>query len=345
MQTLTITQPDDWHLHLRDEAYLKRTVADAASQFGRAIVMPNLNSPVINVECAKSYWKRIQAKIPNNTDFEPLMTLYITDETTPKLIEDAKNAYFIYAAKLYPAGATTNSQHGVVSINKIFPVLAAMEKHDLPLLIHGEVNDPNVDIFDSEQYFIEHHLEGLVKQFPKLRIVLEHITTRTAVDFILSAPNNVAATITAHHLLLSRNDLLVGGIRPHYYCLPVLKRDKDRDALVRVATMGTTKFFLGTDSAPHALENKEASCGCAGIYTGHNAIALYAEIFDNAGALDKLEGFASFYGANFYQLGRNKKQITLVKQEQEIPKQLTYGKSYIVPFRAGESISWQIKQD
>jgi dihydroorotase len=338
-QCLSITRPDDWHIHLRDGAALARTVADAAN-FGRAIVMPNLVPPVVDTEQALAYKSRILAARPAGSRFEPLMVLYLTDKTPPEEIARAKAAGVV-AAKLYPAGATTNSDSGVTDINKVYPVLEAMQKAGMHFLLHGEVTDSAIDIFDREKTFLDRTLTRLVKDFPALPIVLEHITTREAAQFVSEAPANVAATITAHHLLYNRNHMLAGGIRPHYYCLPILKRRSHQEALIAAATSGNPKFFLGTDSAPHAKSKKEAACGCAGAYTACAALELYAEAFEDAGALDKLEAFASFHGADFYGLPRNQDKVTLVKQAWQVPEQLIMGQDTLVPLRAGETLRWQ----
>ena len=343
MQSITITRPDDWHLHLRDGAEMAAVLPDTARRFARAIVMPNLKPPVTTVELARAYRERIVATLPRGADFQPLMTLYLTDATSPSEIERAKASGFIHAVKLYPAGATTNSQSGVTDLAKVSEVLSAMEACGLPLLVHGEVTDDDIDVFDREHVFIERCLKPLVNRHPNLRLVLEHITTKQAAEFVAAAGANVAATITAHHLLLNRNALFQGGIRPHHYCLPVLKREEHRQALVRAATSGNAKFFLGTDSAPHAKHTKEHACGCAGVYTAHAAIELYAEAFDAAGALEKLEGFASFYGADFYRLPRNREKIALTKAASAIPAELKYAGYSLVPFRAGEDIAWLIE--
>ncbi len=341
MTTLTITRPDDWHVHLRDGDVLKDTVKDIGRYFGRAIIMPNLVPPVMNAQQASEYHDRIQAV--NTTNFKPLMVLYLTDNTTAEDIVEAKASGLVYAAKLYPAGATTNSASGVTDIKNIYPVLQAMQEADLPLLLHGEVTDNEIDIFDREKVYIDRILTPVVKDFPNLRIVLEHITTKDAVEFVEQASENVAATITAHHLLFNRNHMLVGGIRPHYFCLPILKRNVHQDALVKAATSGSSKFFLGTDSAPHTKSNKENACGCAGSYTAHAAIELYAEVFDQENALDKLEGFASFNGPDFYKLPRHNDTITLVKESWDVPATLPLGGDEVVPIRAGEQILWQVK--
>ncbi|MEW9572961.1 dihydroorotase [Rhodanobacter sp. Si-c] len=339
---LEITRPDDWHLHLRDGAALGSVVADTARQFGRAIVMPNLKPPVATLAQAREYRARILAALPVGTRFQPLMTLYLTEATTPDEIARAKASGIVHAVKYYPAGATTNSQAGVRDLANVQGVLEAMEQHGLPLLMHGEVTDPAVDIFDREQVFIDRQLLPLRERFPKLRMVLEHITTRAAVEFVRAAPTHVGATITAHHLLLNRNAIFEGGIRPHHYCLPVLKRETHRTALVEAATSGDTHFFLGTDSAPHAQEAKEAACGCAGIYTAHAAIELYAEAFEQAGRLDRLEAFAGFHGPDFYGLPRNTDSIVLERKPWTVPDALPFGASQCVPFRAGQSVAWSI---
>lgn len=343
MRNLTITRPDDWHIHLRDGAYLPRTVADAARQFHRAIAMPNLVPPVTNTSEAAGYRERILAARPAGSDFEPLLVLYLTDNTDPAEIAVARACGFVHACKLYPAGATTNSDSGVTDIRKIYPVLAAMEKAGLPLLLHGEVTDNHIDIFDREAVFIERILQPLVRDFPALKIVLEHITTDEAAEFVASAPANIAATITAHHLLFNRNDMLAGGIRPHFYCLPILKRNTHQQALLHAATSGSPKFFLGTDSAPHAQNKKETACGCAGCYTALHAIELYAEAFDHTGHLDKLEGFASFYGADFYGLPRNTGTITLIEKPQPVPASLDFGNEQLVPLLAGAQLRWSLQ--
>ncbi|MCX7627225.1 MAG: dihydroorotase [Methylophilaceae bacterium] len=340
--TLTITRPDDWHLHLRDGEAMRDVLADTAKRFARAIVMPNLKPPVTTVAQAAAYRDRILAAVPAGMTFEPLMTLYLTDNTSPAEIAAAKASGFIHGVKLYPAGATTNSDSGVTDLEKCNAALAAMEKQGLPLLVHAEVTDPGIDVFDREAVFIERHMIPLVRKFPGLRIVFEHITTRDAADFVASAPAHIGATITAHHLLLNRNAMFAGGIRPHHYCLPVLKREPHRQALVAAATSGNPKFFLGTDSAPHARSAKETSCGCAGIYTAHAAIELYAEAFEQAGALDRLEAFASFHGADFYGLPRNKDTLTLRKQAWQVPSDLPFGQETLVPLRAEEQIAWRI---
>jgi dihydroorotase len=341
-QTLTITRPDDWHLHLRDGATMIDVLPDTARRFARAIVMPNLRPPVTTVEQAAAYRKRILAAVPIGMAFEPLMTLYLTDNTAPKEIAEAKTCGFVHGVKFYPAGATTNSDFGVSDLTKCDATLAAMEKLGVPLLVHAEVTDSEIDIFDREAVFIERHMILLTKNFPSLKIVFEHITTRDAVDFVMAAPTSIGATITAHHLLLNRNAMFSGGIRPHHYCLPVLKRETHRQALVAAAISGNPKFFLGTDSAPHAKSAKQADCGCAGIYTAHAAIELYLEAFEQVGALDKLEPFASFYGADFYNLPRNTEQITLVREPWNVQPELAFGDATLVPLRAGAAVAWKL---
>lgn len=342
INSITITRPDDWHLHLRDNSALQRTVADSARCFGRAIVMPNLQPPVINAEQAASYRQRILAARPAGSQFEPLMTLYLTDNTTPEDIIAAVKSGFIKAVKLYPAGATTNSAAGVTNIANCYATLETMQELGLPLLIHGEVTHNHIDIFDREKVFIDEKMIPLLRDFPELKVVFEHITTREATDFVAEASNFVAATITPHHLLLNRNDMLVGGIRPHHFCLPVLKRNTHQQALITAATSSNPKFFLGTDSAPHAQHTKENACGCAGVYSAHAAIELYAEVFDAAECLEKLEGFASFYGADFYGLPRNSQHITLQKTEWQIAETLSFADEALVPMRAGETIRWKL---
>ncbi len=343
MQTITITRPDDWHLHLRDGPALAAVLPDTARRFARAIIMPNLKPPVTTVGLAAAYRARIVAALPEGMTFEPLMTLYLTDDTTPEEISRARTSGFVHAVKLYPAGATTNSAAGVSDLGKCRATLARMEQLGLPLLMHGEVTDPAVDIFDREAVFIERVALPLQKDFPNLRLVFEHITTQEAVEFVQAAGANVAATITAHHLLYNRNRLFNGGIRPHYYCLPVLKRERHRQALLAAATSGNAKFFLGTDSAPHARSTKEADCGCAGCYTAGAGIELYAEAFSEAGRLDRLEGFASFFGADFYRLPRNLGTLTLVADDWEMPAlQPFVAEDPLVPLRAGEVISWRL---
>ncbi|MBB72427.1 MAG: dihydroorotase [Legionellales bacterium] len=340
MQKITLTKPDDWHVHFRDNLYLALTVPHSAAQFGRAIAMPNLVPPVTTVGQAQDYLVRLREHSP--AGFTPLMTLYLTDNTTPADIEAAANSDFVHGCKLYPAGATTNSDNGVTDISKLSATLAAMEEHGILLLVHGEVTHSDVDVFDREARFIETTLEPLVKQFPRLKVVLEHITTKDAVDFVQQGPATLAATITPHHLWLNRNDLLVGGIKPHHYCLPIVKRHSHQQALIKAATSGNPTFFLGTDSAPHTRANKENACGCAGIYSAHAAIELYAEVFEHAGALDKLEAFASHHGADFYGLPRNTATITLAKQPWTVPEVYTYGNEVLVPFMAGQNLQWKI---
>ncbi len=343
MNTLTITRPDDWHVHLRDGAALETTVADISRYFGRAIVMPNLVPPVTNAKLADDYYQRIMAVNPSST-FKPLMVLYLTDQTTAQDIEDAKNSGIVYAAKLYPAGATTNSSSGVTNVDNIADVIAAMQKHEMPLLIHGEVTTHDIDIFDREEMFIDTILKPLVAKYPDLNVVLEHITTKQAAEFVQQAGPNVAATITAHHLMYNRNDMLVGGIKPHFYCLPILKRNIHQNALIKAATSGSNKFFLGTDSAPHPQHAKESSCGCAGSYTAHAAIELYAEVFEQENALDKLEGFASLNGPAFYNLPVNEDKITLTKKEWNVPATMAFGDDVVVPVKASETINWQVSE-
>ncbi|MDH5469750.1 MAG: dihydroorotase [Gammaproteobacteria bacterium] len=340
---LTLARPDDWHLHVRDGDALAGVVPHTAAQFGRAIIMPNLQPPVTSVAQALAYRQRILAVLPADTAFNPLMTLYLTDNTPANEIMQAANSEHVHAVKLYPAGATTHSDAGVTDIANTHTALAAMQETGLPLLVHAEVTDGDVDVFDREAVFIERHLRPLLERFPALKLVLEHVTTEDGVNFVESTPDTVAATITAHHLLMNRNDMFNGGIRPHHYCLPVLKRERHRAALVRAATSGNRKFFLGTDSAPHARERKETACGCAGIYTAHAALELYAQAFETAGALDKLEGFASQFGADFYQLPRNTDTITLEKRDWQLPDSYPLGDSTVIPMHAGETLHWQIR--
>jgi len=342
MDRITIARPDDWHLHLRDGPAMASVLADTARQFARAIVMPNLQPPVRTTQEALHYRERILGELPEGSDFDPLMTLYLTDNTPVEEIARAKLSGRVHAVKLYPAGATTHSDAGVTRISRCFAALEKMEQLGLPLLIHGESTDPAVDVFDREKAFIEEILGPTVERFAGLKIVLEHITTRDAVQYVEVTGANVGATITAHHLLLNRNALFLGGIRPHHYCLPVLKREEHREALVEAATSGNPKFFLGTDSAPHSRATKEAACGCAGVYTAHAALELYAAAFEEAGALDKLEGFASHHGADFYGLPRNKGSITLLREEWTVPKTLRFGKEELVPLRAGETVPWKL---
>jgi dihydroorotase len=342
MERLTFTRPDDWHLHLRDGAALRAVLGHTAARFARAIVMPNLKPPVTTTELALTYRERIRAALPGDVRFEPLMTLYLTDNTSPQEISRARASGGVFAVKYYPAGATTNSDFGVTDIRRCDAVLEALAEAAMPLLVHGEVTDPEVDVFDRESVFIERTLRPLVQRFPRLKIVMEHITTSAAVDFVLGAPANVAATVTAHHLLLNRNALFQGGIRPHHYCLPVLKREEHRRALVAAATSGNPKFFLGTDSAPHARHTKENDCGCAGVYTANAAIELYAEAFEDAGALNALEGFASFHGPDFYGLPRNEARVTLMRRDRAVPLELPYGTDTLVPLRAGGIVRWSL---
>lgn len=339
---LTLLRPDDWHIHLRDGAVLPHTVADAARTFARAIIMPNLVPPVRNTAQADQYRERILNARPAQSTFEPLMVLYLTDQTSAQDIKDAKASGFVQAAKLYPAGATTNSDSGVTALQALYPALEAMSEVGMPLLIHGEVTHSDVDIFDREKRFIDDQLVGLVNRFPDLKVVLEHITTADAAQFVSAASDKVAATITAHHLLYNRNHMLAGGIRPHFYCLPILKRNTHQEALLDAATSGNTKFFLGTDSAPHAQNAKEIACGCAGCYTAYAAIELYAEAFEQRNALDKLEGFASHFGADFYGLDRNQDTITLVREPWTVPDSFNYGEQQLVPLRAGETLNWRV---
>jgi dihydroorotase len=340
---LQIIRPDDWHLHVRSGEMLKSVIGMTAAQMGRAIIMPNLSPPVSNAAQAKQYHQEIMNALPADTRFTPLMVLYLTDNTTPKQIQTAFDGGLVVAAKLYPAGATTNSDSGVTDINNIYPSLEKMQQLGVPLLVHGEVTDAKVDIFDREAVFIEQILSKVVEDLPDLKIVFEHITTKTAVDFVLSSGNNIAATITPHHLLANRNDMLVGGIKPHYFCLPILKRrDPHQLALLKAATSGNAKFFLGTDSAPHAKEHKESDCGCAGVLNAHCAIELYATVFDSQNAMDKLEGFASFFGADFYNLPRNTDTIVLKKQDWVVPSSYAFADSTIVPFMAGKMLNWKM---
>ncbi len=341
---LTLLRPDDWHIHLRDGAVLQHTVRDVARTFARAIIMPNLVPPVRNANEASAYRERILAARPAGSRFEPLMVLYLTDKTSADDVRAAKASGFVHAAKLYPAGATTNSDSGVTSIDNIFPVLEAMAEVGLPLLVHGEVTRAEVDVFDREKRFIDEHLTRVIERFPTLKVVFEHITTGDAAAFVKAAPANVGATITAHHLLYNRNHMLVGGIRPHFYCLPILKRNTHQDALLDAATSGNPKFFLGTDSAPHAKHVKEAACGCAGCYTAHAAIELYAEAFEQRNALDKLEGFASCHGPDFYGLPRNTDRITLVREDWVGPTELPLGEQVVIPLRAGEKLRWRLQE-
>ena len=340
--TLTITRPDDWHIHFRDGVAMTHVLPDTARVFGRAITMPNLKPPVTTVEAAAAYRARLLAAVPAGITFEPLMTLYLTDNTLPEEIHKARQSGFVHAVKYYPAGATTNSDSGVTALTRAYPALAAMEEMGLPLLLHGEVTDPDIDVFDREAVFIDRHLVRLLKDFPRLKIVLEHITTRQAAEFVAVAPAGIGATITVHHLLYNRNAMFRGGIRPHFFCLPIIKRETHRRALVEAAVSGNPRFFLGTDSAPHPVGAKESACGCAGIYTARCALELYAEVFEDAGVLDRLEAFAGFHGADFYGLPRNTGTVTLRREAWTMPERLSLGDAELVPLRAGESVRWRI---
>lgn len=344
VDSLTITRPDDWHVHVRDGDSMRAVLPYTAQQFARAIIMPNLKPPITTTAMAQAYRARILTALPEElkTRFEPLMALYLTDSTPPGEILRAKASGMVQGIKLYPAGATTNSDSGVTDIAHCYATLEAMEKHQLPLLVHGEVTDPGIDVFDRERTFIDRVLAPLTHYFPELRIIFEHITTRDAVDFVMQSSSCVAATITAHHLLLNRNSLFNGGIRPHHYCLPILKREEHRQALLAAATSGNPKFFLGTDSAPHLQATKENACGCAGIFTAHIALELYAMAFEQVNALEKLEAFASFHGADFYQLPRNDEKITLHKQYWQIPQSLEFPGGALIPMYAGQTISWKM---
>src|SRR3954469_22434698 len=342
MDRITLRRPDDWHVHLRDGPAMANVLADTARQFARAIVMPNLKPPVRTTQQVLNYRERILGEVPEGSEFEPLMTLYLTDDTPPEEIARPKLSGRVHGVKLYPAGATTHSDAGVTRISRCFHTLEKMEEIGMPLLVHGESTDPMIDVFDREKAFIEESLGPLLERFSQLKVVLEHITTRDAVQYVEVTGANVAATITAHHLLMNRNALFMGGIRPHHYCLPVLKREEHREALVEAATSGNPKFFLGTDSAPHAQNTKEAPCGCAGIYTAHAAIEFYAIAFEEAGALDRLEGFASVFGAQFYGLPASRDTITLVREEWTVPQTLKFGDDAVVPLRAGETIPWKL---
>jgi len=342
-EQLTLTRPDDWHLHVRDGATLASVVPDTARQFARAIIMPNLKPPVTTVDQAVAYRDRIVGVLDEDADFEPLMTLYLTESTTPEEIHRAAEHPMVHAVKYYPAGATTNADSGVTDLKRVDDVIAAMEAVGLPLLMHGEVTNPEIDIFDREAEFIDSELKRLVDKFPKLPMVLEHITTEAAVDFVEAGPSNLAATITVHHLLLNRNAIFQGGLRPHHYCLPVLKREQNRQALVRAATSGNPKFFLGTDSAPHPKDAKESACGCAGIYTALHAMPLYAEVFEDAQALDRLEAFASHFGPDFYRLPRNGDTITLERVKTAISELVDFGGQPGVPLRAGGHTRWRVR--
>ncbi len=340
---ITLTQPDDWHLHLREGIQMPSVLAATSRCFRRAIVMPNLKPAITTVNQALAYREQIVAALPANSSFNPLMTLYLTENMPVTEIGKLKDSEHVFAVKYYPAKATTNSEKGVVDIRRVWAIFEAMQDYDIPLLIHGEVTADSIDIFDRERVFIEEILDPLMEHFPSLRIVLEHITTKDAVEYVAIANDNLAATITAHHLLLNRNDIFKGGINPHHYCLPILKAERHRQALLKAATSGNPKFFLGTDSAPHALSAKESACGCAGIYSAPAALELYAEAFEQAEALDKLEGFASFYGADFYRLPRNTETVTLEKRTWQMPNDFEFGKEKVVPFRAGQAIAWQLR--
>jgi dihydroorotase len=342
LPTLTITKPDDWHLHLRDGDMLRRVLPDTARRFARAIIMPNLVPPITSIELARQYRERILQALSSGCGFQPLMTLYLTEETTAADIAAAKASGFVHAVKWYPAGATTHSQLGVRDASRCDPALAAMEAHDLPLLVHAETTDPRVDIFDREAVFLERELAPVLRRFPGLRVVVEHVTTEQGVEFVRSASSRVAATITAHHLLLNRNALFEGGLRPHHYCRPVLKRERHQLALIDAATSGDPRFFLGTDSAPHPRRDKESSCGCAGVYTAHAAIELYAEVFEQAGALERLEAFACFHGPDFYGLARNTESIQLERSSWNAPDSIPLCDDVLIPFRAGEPIAWKL---
>lgn len=339
---ITLIRPDDWHIHLRDGEVLSHTVADAARTFSRAIIMPNLVPPVRDGQQADAYKSRILAACPQGNPFDPLMVLYLTDQTSPEVIRQAFSQGQAIAAKLYPAGATTNSDSGVTALEKIYPALEAMAEVGMPLLVHGEVTHADIDIFDREKAFIDQQLVALTERFPTLKVVFEHITTADAVDFVQSASDRIGATITAHHLLYNRNHMLVGGMRPHFYCLPILKRQRHQQALGDAVVSGSNKFFLGTDSAPHARDTKEAACGCAGCYSAHAAIELYAEAFEQLGVLDKLEAFASQNGPDFYGLPRNTETITLIRESWTVPGTLAFGEQQLVPLRAGETIQWRV---
>ena len=342
MQTLTITTPDDWHLHLRDGAPLRDVVGDSARQFGRALVMPNLRPPVTTVAEALAYRQRILDVMPEGSEFLPLMTLYLNDQTTAEEIRRVADEPGILACKLYPAGATTNSDAGVTRLEGIYPVLEAMQRHEVPLLVHGEVTDGSTDIFDREKLFIDRYLMAMVKSFPSLKVVLEHVTTQEGVAFVRESREGIAATITAHHLLFNRNAMLAGGIRPHFYCLPILKRDEHRQALLDAATSGNARFFLGTDSAPHPRIQKDSACGCAGCYTAHAAMELYTMAFESRNALDKLEAFASFNGPAFYGLPKNTGTLTLQKESWDVPDQFSFGEGELIPLMAGEQLPWRV---
>ncbi|KAA0874150.1 dihydroorotase [Nitrincola tapanii] len=343
-QRLTLTRPDDWHIHLRDGEVLQHVVPPTAMQMGRAIVMPNLKPPVTDAKLALAYYDRILAQRPASSQFEPLMTLYLTDNTTPEVIAEAAATGKVVAVKLYPAGATTNSDSGLTDLSKLDEICAALTEAGMPLLVHGEVTHHHVDIFDREKEFLDEILSPLAARHPKLKLVVEHITTKDAVEFVQSQGANVGATITVQHLAYNRNHMLVGGIRPHLFCLPVLKRNLHQQALQEAVISGSPKFFLGTDSAPHAKGAKESACGCAGCYSAYAAIELYAEIFEDLGVLEKLEAFASFHGADFYGKPRNRDQITLVKESWQVPDEMPFGQDIIVPLRAGETLRWKLER-
>jgi len=343
MTSLTLIKPDDWHLHVRDGDAIASVIADTARCFARAIIMPNLKPPVTTTEQALDYRQRVLAALPEGSQFEPLMTLYLTDNTAPEEITKAKASGLVHAVKYYPAGATTNSDDGVTDIQRTYAVMEQLAEAGMPLLVHGEVTDSNIDIFDREKVFIDRVLLPLTERYPQLRVVFEHVTTEDAVQFVEQSPANIGATITPHHLLYNRNAMFKGGIRPHYYCLPVLKREQHRQALVHAATSGNPKFFLGTDSAPHAIDKKETACGCAGIYNAHAAIELYAEVFEQENALDKLEAFASRHGPAFYRLPCNTQTITLEKKDWQVPTSQSLGKERLIPLRAGDVVHWQVQ--
>lgn len=340
--TLSLTKPDDWHVHVRDGEMLRRVLPDTVRRFARAIIMPNLRPPIITTDLARQYRDRILSAVPGGLNFQPLMTLFLTAETYPSEIARAKASGVVYGVKWYPAGATTNAEYGVREITDCYAALEAMEEQGLPLLVHAETTDPDIDVFDREAVFLDRQLAPVIRRFPGLRVVVEHVTTRNGVQFVQNSSPRVGGTITAHHLLLNRNSLFDGGLRPHHYCRPVLKREPHRLALIAAATSGDSRFFLGTDSAPHPRRDKEAACGCAGIYTAHAAIELYAELFEQAGALDRLEHFASFHGADFYGLPRNSERITLVKQPWQVATAFGEGDDSVVPLRAGECVAWQL---
>jgi len=342
VNSITIKQPDDWHLHVRDGDVLADVVPDTAYRFARAIIMPNLNPPITTTEQALAYRQRIMAAVPAGIEFTPLMTLYLTDSTTADEIDKARLSGHIHAVKYYPAGATTNSESGVTSIDKTYNALERLAEVGMPLLVHGEVTDPSVDVFDREKVFIDYVLQPLINKYPELKIVFEHITTEDAVNFVEDAADNIAATITPHHLLYNRNAMFTRGLRPHYYCLPILKREQHRQALISAATSGSGKFFLGTDSAPHARTRKESDCGCAGIYSSHAAIEFYTEVFEQENALDKLEGFASINGPTFYSLPVNQNTITLVKEDWKVPTEKDFASEKLIPMRAGENVAWKL---